>query len=252
MTDFIGYFIYQNFGAEGPYQKLKKEHDYGQKVILYENGYNFTMCYFYLAAGALSLILAFLYWFGRQRKTLTEWASVGIRVFGGICLSVGIISPLTENGSRTGFRFNYPHLIIPIVALGFLLIIIVDNVVKTISERQWAAQNKRGNQQTDTTLARDMEAAGTATGYRIPKSDSRKVSSNLHGVPEMVDHEDNLLVCNLQKRGMKVCYAELHQEEIDVPPCKAPHHSPQKSTQHSLYPHPGRLLSGIFSSQVED
>lgn len=234
MIDYIGYFIYQNFGAEGPYQKLKKEKDYGKKVILYENGYQFTMCYFYVAAGVLSLVLALLYWFGRQRKTRTEWTSIGIRILGGVCLPLGIISPLTENGSRTGFRYNYPYLIIPIVAIGYLIIIIVDNVVKAISERHWAVvETRRMSQQVSMPLAENMHISGDSTSYEIHRKNSRRISSNLHGIPEMVDHEDSSLVYNAQKPGMKADYAQLQQQEEFDEPAYHP-------SQHDSYPHPAQ------------
>lgn len=217
MTNYIGYFIYQNFGAEGPYQKLKKEKDYGKKVILYEQGYNFTMCYFYIAAGILSLVLAFLYWFGRQQKTRTEWGSVAIRILGAVCLPIGVISPLTEGNSRTGFRYNYPFLIIPIVALGFLLIIIVDNVVKAISERHRAVVEERrmSRHASMVPLAGDMELSGQSTSYELHRKNSRR-TSNLHGIPEMVDHEDSALVDHAQKPGTRVGYFELEQEDDDA------------------------------------
>lgn len=240
MTDYIGYFIYQNFGAEGPYQKLKKEPSYGQKVILYEDGYNFTMCYFYVAAGVLSLVLACLYWFGRQKKTRTEWASIGIRIVGGICLPVGIISPLRENGSRDGFRYNYPWLIIPIVALGFFIIVIVDNVVKAISERHWASGEKRRmSQQASMPLADDMEMSADTTSYEVHRMNSKRLSSRLHGIPEMVDAEDHSLVHHAQKPGMDVKYAEVQQHEVEPSPYQSPYPSPHPSPYPPQYPPPG-------------
>ena len=51
---------------------MEKEEDYGARVQLYEDGFKFTVCYFYVAAGALLFVLAFMYWFGRRRMTRTE------------------------------------------------------------------------------------------------------------------------------------------------------------------------------------
>lgn len=217
MSDYMQYFIYQNFGAEGPYVSLKKAKTYGEKVQFYEDGYKFVLCYFYVMAGVLALVLAFLYWFGRQTKTRTEWVSIGIRIFGGICLPIALLSPLTEKpGQDTSFRFKYPQLVIPIVAFGYLLIIVVDNVIKAISERHWSViEDRRMSRHASVPLAGDMELSHE-TSYDVHRN-----GGNVHGVPQMVDHDDGHPMGNPQKPGMKVGpvagYSELEQDDDDLP-----------------------------------
>lgn len=190
MSSYYEYFIYQNFGAEGPDLQLDREKDYGQKVQLYEDGFKFTVMYFYIAAGALLFILAFLYWFGRKRKTGTEWFSIGVRIFAGMCLPLMVISPLQEKDDDS-FRFRFAALLIPIVALALLLVIIVDNIVKAISERHYTIVEERRMSRASTymsqgkgggDLERDM-TDGEST-YEMERSVTR---NTMHGSPELVN-----------------------------------------------------------------
>lgn len=225
-SGYLQYFIYQNFGAEGPYDKLKKEKDYSKDVLLYEEGYRFTTCYFYVAAGVLCFVLAFLYWFGRQTKTRTEWLSIGVRILGGMCLPMGIIGPLQETpGLQVGFRYRYSYLIIPIVAFGFLLVLVVDNLVKAISDRSERHSEAGLNRSAMMPLNGDMELTTSETSYDLHRKRSgASRGGNLHGIPEMVDHDDGAaLVDNAQKPGLKIGatsgYSELEQDdqEDDLP-----------------------------------
>lgn len=187
MNNYYEYFIYNNFAAEGP-SALKKEKDYGKKVQLYEDGFKFTVIYFYIAAGALLFILAFLYWFGRQRKTRTEWTSIGIRLLGGMCLPIMIVSPLTEKDDDS-FRFRFAALLIPIVALSLLVIIIVDNLVKAISERHYTIVEERRMSRASTYMSpgksvedAERELTDEDLCYEMHRSRTRE-----HGSPELVD-----------------------------------------------------------------
>lgn len=169
MNNYYEYFIYQNFGAEGPWA-LRKEKDYGKKVQLYEDGFKFTVMYFYIAAGALLFILAFLYWFGRKRKTRTEWVSIGIRIFAGMCLPVMIVSPLTEKDDDS-FRFRFAALLIPIVSVALLVVIIVDNLVKAVSERHYTIVEERQTSHASTYMSPGKSAGHTEREAELDLAD---------------------------------------------------------------------------------
>ena len=190
MNDYYEYFVYQNFGAEGPKVKLDKEKDYGGKVQLYEDGFKFTVMYFYVAAGALLFILAFLYWFGRKRKTRTEWVSIGVRLLAGMCLPIMIISPLTETNDDS-FRFVFASLLIPIVTLALLLVIIVDNIVKAISERHYTIVEERRMSRASTYMSQGTNKGADSFERELTDEDSsyemRRGQDKEHGSPELLN-----------------------------------------------------------------
>ena len=73
-------------------------------------------------------------------------------------------------------------------ALGFLTIVIVDNVVKAISQRYWSVQeHRRMSRLASVPLAADVEMSHD-TSYEIHRTANGRRASNLHGIPEMVDH----------------------------------------------------------------
>lgn len=136
MCDYFHYFVYQNFGAEGPVYKLKKEQNYGERVKLYDAGYRFVLVYYYISAGILLLLFATLVFFGQKRKSASNWWSIAIRVTAGLCLPIGIVIPLLQhNDSLENYRDNYTWMIIPVVAFGYLFVLLIDNVAKIVSER---------------------------------------------------------------------------------------------------------------------
>lgn len=204
MTAYFEYFLYQNFGAEGP-KKIDDEKDYSLKVQYYEDGFKFVTIYFYIAAGALLLVLAGLYVFGRTKMTKTEWTSVAVRIFGGMALPLVTISAFTEKNDDS-YRFTFSYLLIPLVAIYYLLVIIIDNVIKAISER-----HHRGNQ------LKRMSQEFDDSSYEMHKK-------SMHGSPELVnagDGDDAALVPNAQKVPTVTVaggprYSELVDQESDT------------------------------------
>ncbi|KAK5091649.1 hypothetical protein LTS08_005410 [Lithohypha guttulata] len=237
MSNYFQYFIYQNFGAEGPNHKLKKTKEYDQKVELYEDGYKFTLMYFYCSAGALLFVFALLYWFGRQKKTKTEWASIGFRILAGMGLPLMIISPLKEKeGDHDTFRYTFSYLLIPIVSLTLLIVIIIDNVLKAIAEKHYTVIEERRLSRMssyDTTALKsppiveeeERELTDEDSSYEL----RRNTTQNGHGSPQMVqqEHDGASLVGNAQRtptisfsdfQNRKNGYGEIHQDEGDDAP----------------------------------
>ena len=217
MKDYYEYFVYQNFAAEGPYYSLKKEEDYGKRVQLYEDGFKFTMIYYYIAAGTLLVILAFLYWFGRTKLTRTEWYSVGIRLFAGLCLPVMIVSPLLEKADPTdsSFRFEFSYLLIPIVTLGYLLVIIVDNIVKAISEKHYTIVEERRlsrmtSYETKTVASEEeRELTDEDSSYEMHRGSPRQGDIE-HGAPQMIPSEaDHASLIQNAQRSASVRFSDM-------------------------------------------
>lgn len=221
MSDYFQYFIYQNFGAEGPYYKIKKEKDYGKKVELYEQGYKFTLMYYYVAAGALLFVLALLFWFGRQRKTKSEWASIGIRVLAGMGLPIMIVSPLMEKpGDHESFRYTYSYLLIPIVSLAFLLVIIVDNIVKAIADKHYTiVEERRLSRMSSYDTSALKSPPMTEEERELTDEDSsyelhRNTTQNAHGSPHLVQSElDNASLVGNAQRTPTVSFSDIHNRK---------------------------------------
>ena len=194
MRSYYEYFVYQNFGAEGPDLQLDLEADYGKKVQLYEDGFKFTVMYFYIAAGALLFILAFLYWFGRKSKTRTEWVSIGVRILAGMGLPLMVISPLMEErGDDDAFRFRFAALLIPIVALALLVVILVDGIVKAVSERHWdivkERRMSRGSTYMSQSQGKELEDSEREMMDEDSSYEMQKARSRYGGSPELVNSE---------------------------------------------------------------
>lgn len=230
MSDYFQYFIYQNFGAEGPVYKLKKEKDYGKKVAIYEEGYRFVMIYFYISAGALLLLLAALFMIGKKRKTATNWWSIAIRVLAGLCIPLGIISPLLEKpGTENSLRFYAPFALIPIVTVGYFLVIIVDNIAKAISERHYTLiEERRLSRITiyDTEAVRkaayqeEREIGEEESSYELTRNTTHNSRPYEHNLPQVVqDHDRAGLIQNAQGQGVATStgYSRVGQEEQEYP-----------------------------------
>lgn len=232
MQNYFQYFIYQNFGAEGPYVKIKKASDYGVKVSLYEDGFKFVTIYYYISAGVLLLMLALLYAFGRQKATRVEWMSFGVRILGAVCLPIATVSPFMEKkGDYTSFRFQYPYLIIPIVAMGFFLVIIVDNVVKAIGARHFTVVESRHAKNYDTKGPRVTEEERELTDEESSYEMHRQ--QRAHGSPQVVQQgvsDHDALMHNVQGTPTTQYPQGPHPPNPYAPPM-----APYKDEEHGGY-----------------
>lgn len=230
MSDYYQYFIYQNFGAEGPVFKLKKEKDYGKRVALYEDGYRFVLIYYYIAAGALLLLMALLLAFGKKHKTGTNWWSIAIRIFAGLCIPVGIVSPLIEKpGADNSFRYTFPFLLIPIVAIGYFLVVIVDNIAKAISERHYTLVEERRISRIITndpapafkkqaTIEEERELTDEESSYELHRNSSIRSAKKEHGSPQYVgDYDRAGLIQHAQPQPTSGGYSQVGQDDQDLP-----------------------------------
>jgi hypothetical protein len=228
MNDYFQYFIYQNFGAEGPVFKLKKEKDYGKRVQIYEDGYRFVVIYFYISAGALLLLLAALFLIGKKRKTGTNWWSIAIRILAGLCIPVGIVSPLMEKkGADNSFRFFAPFALIPIVTVGFFLVIIVDNIAKAISEKHYTLVEERRLSRISSYEApasqkaayqEEREVGEDESTYELTRNTTHNAGPMEHSLPQVVqDHDRAGLIHNAQGQPTAGGYSRVGQEEHEYP-----------------------------------
>lgn len=130
MRHYIQYFIFVNFQAEGP-KEIEETSDAGRKVDLYNESFEVVFEYFYIGAGGFLIMLAVMYLFGKIHLRKDEWVSVVIRFAIGIGLPfVSIIGFLETPGDTTGFRYQQPYWLIPIVTFGFAGVLTFDNLSK--------------------------------------------------------------------------------------------------------------------------
>ncbi|KIW01884.1 uncharacterized protein PV09_06731 [Verruconis gallopava] len=95
--------------------------------------FDIVVLYFYVCAGGMLLILAIMYWFGKLHKTKYEFGEMINRTIMGFVIPVvGVTASLT-NKSETGFKFVASNWLIPTVMLGFLIVVVLDNVILTVA-----------------------------------------------------------------------------------------------------------------------
>lgn len=230
MSDYYQYFIYQNFGAEGVY-KIKKTSDYGEKVALYEEGYRFVLIYYYICAGALLLILASLLLFGQKHKTGTNWWSIAIRIFAGLCIPIGVVSPFLEKpGADNSFRYQFSYLLIPIVAIGYFVVVIVDNIAKAVSEKHYTLVEERrisriisndtatATMKKIATIEEERELTDEESSYELHRNTSISSVPKDHGTPQILaDYDRASLMQHAQPQPISGGYTQVGQEDHDVP-----------------------------------
>ena len=75
-------FIFENFGVEVPANEETGHNEYSKNNNLLKF-FDTVFVYFYIAAGLFLVVLAFMYWFGKTKKSKGEWASIAVRVIAG-------------------------------------------------------------------------------------------------------------------------------------------------------------------------
>jgi hypothetical protein len=95
--------------------------------------FDVVVLYFFVCAGGMLLVLAIMYWFGKLHKTKYEFGEMINRtIIGFIIPVVGVTATLT-NKSETGFKFVASNWLIPIVLFGFLIVVVLDNVILAVA-----------------------------------------------------------------------------------------------------------------------
>lgn len=89
------------------------------------NIFNTVFYYFYISAGAMLVILAVMYWFGKNHKSRGEYVSIAMRTVAGLVLMVGLIAGTNLNIAGL---FDYSSWIIPVVTLSYFVVIVLDSL----------------------------------------------------------------------------------------------------------------------------
>jgi fatty acid desaturase len=109
--------------------------------------------YFFIAAGFFLIILAVLYAIGKKQKTPGEFASIAVRVFAGIGLTMACLAQWYSVGDASVYFIMGPWPI-PMTMLAFFVVIVLDNSLVWWSNRRAGLQ---GRQQRSKALAREDE-----------------------------------------------------------------------------------------------
>lgn len=96
--------------------------------------YDVVTLYFYVAAGTTLLLLSAMYWFGKPHHTRSEAGGPIVRVIiGSLLIGSGCLAVYADTGT-TGYKFQQSTLLIPIVAVAYLVVIAFDTAFTFFSE----------------------------------------------------------------------------------------------------------------------
>ncbi|KAK5056738.1 hypothetical protein LTR84_012270 [Exophiala bonariae] len=96
--------------------------------------YDVVTLYFYIGAGTTLLLLSAMYWFGKPHHTRSEAGGPIVRVIvGSLLIGSGCLGVFVDTGT-TGYKFQQSTLLIPVVAIAYLVVIIIDTVFTFFSE----------------------------------------------------------------------------------------------------------------------
>lgn len=96
--------------------------------------YDVVTLYFYIGAGTTLLLLSAMYWFGKPHHTRSEAGGPLVRVIiGSLLIGSGCLAVFVDTGT-TGYKFQHSTLLIPVVAVAYLVVIIIDTVFTFFSE----------------------------------------------------------------------------------------------------------------------
>lgn len=223
----VEYFLFvDNFNSEAP-KEVEETEDPVQKVLIIYEGYRIVFEYFFIGAGILLIMLAIMMIFGNTKKKADEWASIILRLIGGIGVPFfSVIAFLEQPEQTTGFRFDNSGTIIPLAACSFLLVKIVDNIVCSIF---YVARGRSKRNSVTSTIA-DEESiydGGKTHGLPLRSITIREPNMKQRRVRSASDASDQTLTRNAMppssynSRG----YAhleqnDLHEEDsnVDAPP----------------------------------
>lgn len=135
---------------------------------------------FYIAAGLFLVLLAALYWMGKRKKDWEEWAALALRVLAGVGLLLNILADHVRSASSKSFLLS-PWLI-PVVTLGYLLVIVIDSILIWYTNKQIDAGRRPVYQEMKQESARDLPdargdcetTAGLLAGYHVKLGDTER------------------------------------------------------------------------------
>jgi hypothetical protein len=112
--------LFESFGVHGAEPKNKKVVPTGdQRTASILGQVDTAFLSFYIAAGLFLMLLAALFWLGKRKKSVGEWASIALRVVVGIGVTLTILADYVQPISSGHFFLSV--WIIPVVTLGYLL-----------------------------------------------------------------------------------------------------------------------------------
>jgi hypothetical protein len=83
--------------------------------------HNVTVMQFYVAGGAMLVVLAVMYWFNKLHKTKYEFGEIINRVVIGFAMVVMGVALVLGDKSTEGVKFRASHLLIPMVVICFAI-----------------------------------------------------------------------------------------------------------------------------------
>lgn len=96
--------------------------------------YDIITLYFYISAGATLLLLSAMYWFGKPHHTHSEAGGPLVRIIiGSLLIGSGCLAVFVDK-STSGYKFQQSTLLIPVVAVAYLVVIAFDTVFTFFSE----------------------------------------------------------------------------------------------------------------------
>ena len=128
-------FLYSQFNVEAPPSKttentgtnnLSEATAKGNEADALFNIFNTVFYYFYISAGALLVILAVMYWFGKNHKSRGEYLSIGMRTVAGCAIMVGLIA---GTNLTIAADFDFSSWLIPVVTLSYFVVIVMDSLL---------------------------------------------------------------------------------------------------------------------------
>ncbi|KAL9616486.1 MAG: hypothetical protein Q9160_008654 [Pyrenula sp. 1 TL-2023] len=129
------------YGIKPDEEKLEGSKDPTEKLLAIYEIFWVVFIFFFSCAGAVLLILAIMYWFGKSHKSGGEWASIGVRVFFG--LGVTLLAIMAKDYSDAWVNYITSPWILPTVVFVYGianngLVIALDNLLVWFSNRHLA------------------------------------------------------------------------------------------------------------------
>lgn len=129
-------FLYSQFNIEAPPSKTTEDPGTtnqlteaiakGDEASALFNIFNTVFYYFYISAGALLIILAVMYWFGKNHKSRGEYLSIAMRTVAGCAVMVGLIA---GTNLTIAADFDFSSWLIPVVTLSYFVVIVMDSLL---------------------------------------------------------------------------------------------------------------------------
>jgi low temperature requirement protein LtrA len=163
-------FIFENFGievdegsasAEATADGTSIQDEVDQNNKLY-TVFDTVFTYFPIAAGVFLVLLAVLFWMGKQNKSRGEWASVVVRLVAGVGLSMMALAVwYPAKGDDGGFVLG-PWPVVTVM-LAYLFVIVLDNTLVWYWNRIVVRKMSRGGVLGKEEAGESVDASGAVS-----------------------------------------------------------------------------------------